>query len=152
VPVPVPVPEPLRAAISSDEGADTPPLIEEPVKPKRTAPSAPPSGWTPVGDLLPPGIPRAERPKPEPQKPSAANWQIREMLIDWMAPCRFSRPPDDALCEKLLGVAGSPERIAEWLRAMGPTKDRKAMQTWGWFVTVAKAELQPAMEGSHAAD
>ncbi len=57
--------------------------------------------------------------------------------------------PDQAVCLKLLHFAkGEPERIEAWLRTK--VGKRKTIQTWGWFLQVAEAELRDTSRGKPA--
>jgi len=139
-PEPEPEPEPLRAAVFSGVGEAPPQKRTRTPCGSGTLPQPiAHTGLESCGSALPAALPIVAG-----DLPAANNVQVvRNMLIDWLYPCRFRKPPDDALCERLIEIAHGPDQIARWLRGMGAAKDKKAIQSWGWFITVATAELAP---------
>lgn len=138
---------------SSGSESPPPPLLQTP----KTHPNA--NGLAALGSIpLPSGIVPAQRerngsPPPSVYARAEAITAVRHMLIDWLHPHRLSKPPDNALCARLLGMLGGDsntelELLAGWLRGLHGAKDPRAIQSWGWFP--ALLEQEPPAKGQGA--
>ena len=137
-------------------GDAPPPLLQTPkTPPKKHSDSG---GLAPLSDIPLPGngiitpMRREANAAPPPTIRPRAFEATRNMLIDWMHPCRLSRPPDEDLCSKLLAILGGDgdaqlATLAAWLKSLHGVKDPRSIQSWGWFVKLLQAE-PPAHEQS----
>ena len=94
--------------------------------------------------------PRPRRAPPPPSDEAGlAIAVVGRMLSDWMEHrAETLGPPDDALCRRLLEAHGmSLERLRDWLLGLRRRgKHPSSIQSWGWFVTLAEADMKRAAE------
>jgi len=94
--------------------------------------------------------PRQRRAPPPPtDEAGLAIAVVGRMLCDWMEHrAETLGPPDDALCRRLLEAHGmSLERLRDWLLGLRRRgKHPSSIQSWGWFVILAEADMKRAAE------
>jgi len=94
--------------------------------------------------------PRQRRAPPQPRDEAGlAIAVVARMLCDWMEHrAETLGPPDDALCRRLLEAHGmSLERLRDWLLGLRRRgKHPSSIQSWGWFVTLAEADMKRATD------